>query len=753
MKSPFPSPAHSGLSSLGLEEEAHLPARSRVFLDRLCQLGLLDRIDRQTFLVQRRERLRDYISDEKVGCALLQMGMLTAFQLERVLTGATHGLVVGNYRIREEIGQGGMGTVYQAEHIVMKRQVAIKVLPVDDDCPPSVKQRFYAEMRVLAELSHANVVLALDAGEVPGVDKLPPWIYLVMELVEGGDLEKHVLAHGLLGITEACNYVRQAAAGLQAAHDRHLVHRDLKPSNLLLSSARVIKLVDFGLARQFSSRLTDQRALLGSVEFMAPEQSHDPSLVSTQADIYGLGATLFWLLTGEAPYPYHPQMSHALRALQQDAPRRLRSLRADVPEELDQLVARMLDRNPDRRPGSALAIINALRPFLLTGPSLLDSSSRITLSRDSLLEPGGLFRVLVVEDEPHVRLLHRTLLEQIGCDCVEVRDGESALSIAQNQRFDLVLLDLNLPDIDGYEVCRRLREHNDNQNLQIIVVSAMGDQNELAESLPRGANDYVPKPYERNQLLAKARHALQLKAAQDRISRLADQLLQVNQQLEQSLRARSADLREAHNALLFAMARIAESRDGETPGHLKRMQQYCRVLAIEAAKSAPWQGLVDARFLEQLERCVPLHDIGKIGLPDDILLKPGSLSPSERTLVETHPVIGDQILESLANEHGASLDFLGTARVIVRHHHERFDGKGYPDRLVGDAIPPAARLVAIADVYDALRRMRLYKPAMSHSATVHLMTERSEGQFDPWLMRAFSRCQVEFERIYKKIEE
>jgi response regulator RpfG family c-di-GMP phosphodiesterase len=608
------------------EHEALLPTRARQFLDRLGHLGLLERGDREDFLASRRDRLRDYSSDDKLGNALVQARLLTPFQLDRLLAGHTHGLRLGNYRVLEEIGKGGMGTVYRAEHRLMKREVAVKVLPVDDDCPPAVKQRFYSEMRVVAELYHPNVALALDAGELPGTQHYPPWIYLVMELVEGGDLERYVVRHGVCGFREACDFIRQAAAGLQAAHDRHLVHRDVKPSNLLLDASRQVKLVDFGLARQFSSRLTDQRALLGSVDFMAPEQSHDPSLVGKQADVYGLGATLFWLLAGEGPYPFHRHLGTALRALQQEEPRRLRELRPEVPAELDELVARMLDRDPDRRPASPLAVSNALRAFV----------------------------------EDHVAVL----------------DGESTVEVA------------------GLAELRR-----------------------------------------------------------DRESQLSEQLEQLTRQLELSLRARSDDLREAHNALLFAMARFAESRDGETPGHLRRMQRYTRALAMEAAAAPPWQGLVDARFLEQLERCVPLHDIGKIGLPDDILLKPASLSPSERHQVQAHPVIGDQILESLGREYGTSLDFLGMARVIVRHHHERFDGKGYPDGLSGDAIPPAARLVAVADVYDALRRIRLYKPAMTHGAAVHLMVQRSEGQFDPDLLKAFARCHAEFERIYREVEE
>src|SRR5262249_42554791 len=216
-------------------------------------------------------------------------------------------------------------------------------------------------MRVLAELSHPNIVMALDAGEVPADARYATLFYLVTEFVEAGDLENHVLKHGVLSIEKACEFARHAALGLQAAHDRHLVHRDVKPSNLLLGPGEQVKLVDFGLARQFLSRLTDQRSLLGSIDFMPPEQSHDPSTVSKAADVYALGATLFWLLSGQGPYPHVPHVGQALRQLQQQPPRRLRTLRPDVPAELDNLVARMMERNPDQRPPSALAVANALR--------------------------------------------------------------------------------------------------------------------------------------------------------------------------------------------------------------------------------------------------------------------------------------------------------------------------------------------------------------------------------------------------------
>ena len=580
------------------------------FLDRLVTLQFLDTADADLFEAERLPGLHDR-SSRGVGLALVQAGLLTRFQLDNVLDGTTYGLVVGNYRVLDKLGSGGMGDVFLAEHRLMKRLVAIKTMPVDDDCPPDIRQRFYAEMRALAELQHPNIVTAFDAGELASPrSELPDVIYLVMEYLAGGDLDRRVVDKGALPVAEACGYIRQAALGLQAAHDVHLVHRDLKPSNLLLTTTGQVKLVDFGLARQFASRMTDPRALLGSVEYMPPEQSHDPSAVGKPADMYGLGATLYWLLTGEPPYPPTANVGAALRQLRDRPPERVRVLRPDVPVELDALIERMLQRNPALRP-QPLAVAQALEAFLGEGPA---------------------------------------------------------------RRPSAVLI--------------------------------------------------------------------------------AGQLREVNAQLRQSLGAREDDVREAHRALLFAMARMGESRDGETAGHLHRLREYTLVLAHAAARLTPaWTGLVDDRFLNHLRLCVPLHDIGKIGLPDEVLRKPAALTDAERRLVEQHSLIGDRMLESLAKEHGGSLEFLGAARGIVRSHHERWDGAGYPDGLRGESIPAAARLTAVADVYDALRRKRRHKPALTHAEAVDILLSRSEGQFDPLLVRALERCHVEFERIYREIGE
>jgi response regulator RpfG family c-di-GMP phosphodiesterase/serine/threonine protein kinase len=741
-----------------------LSAEARALLETVSRLGLLAPGSAERFFSNHADRLAEYATASRFGQALVQAGLLTQYQLDRVLAGTTHGLVLGSHRILNRLGSGAMGVVFLAEHVLLRRRAAVKVMPVDEDCPPSLLERFYAEMRVLADLHHPNIVLAFDAGQLAAAGPgMPPLLYLVMELVSGGDLEQQVRDHGRVPVAQACEWVRQAASGLQEAHDRHLIHRDVKPSNLLLTEQGQVKVMDFGLARKFCSRLTDPRALLGTLEFMAPEQSCDASMVDGRADIYGLGATLFYLLTGELPYPRARSIAEALRMLQRDRPRQLRALRPEVPEELEVLVDRMLDRDPNRRPALPIAVMNALLPHSSVvsarpvavrraGPEVHREAARGPVVRTSTPRPPALSnRVLIVDDEEPIRTLAKAVLEPRGCVCDEAGDAAGALAAVQRQPYDLLLLDLNLPDQSGYEVCRTLRERPVQPHCKIIVVSGQGDHNALAATLPLGADDYIPKPFGVQQLEARVLHALQLKRAQEQADFIARQLALTNTQLENSLAARTFDVRRAQDALLFAMAKMAESRDGETPGHLRRLQRYARCLAEHVADKPAWAGVVNGTFLEYLERCVPLHDIGKIGLPEQVLLKPGKLTVAERALMETHTLIGDRILEELGREHGESLAFLGTASAIVRHHHERYDGSGYPDRLAGDAIPAAARLVAPADVYDALRRRRLHKPALAHAEAVRILREGSGSQFEPAVMEAFAACERQFERIYREI--
>jgi serine/threonine protein kinase len=342
---------------------AQLPAQVQVFLRQVIESQLYDQpalLD----ILQKLPNLRELNTPDKMGQALVNAGYLTEFQSQRLMSGNTQGLVLGNYRILNRLGGGTVGTVFVGEHRLLRRKVAIKVLHVDENFPPQVLERFQVEMRLLAGLQHPHIVTAYDAGVVNSSEVGMPSIhYLVMELIDGGDLEQYVYDHGVLSIEQGCEYIRQAAAGLQAAHDAHLIHRDLKPSNLLLTRDGQIKLVDFGLARQFTSNLTERSSLLGSVEFMAPEQSIDPTSVGSHSDIYGLGATLFWLISGQTPFPQSDNMVEVLRWLQTGRPRRLSDFIEDVPAELDEFVDRMLARDPEQRPQSALTVMKELARF------------------------------------------------------------------------------------------------------------------------------------------------------------------------------------------------------------------------------------------------------------------------------------------------------------------------------------------------------------------------------------------------------
>src|SRR5579871_99889 len=429
-----------------------LTPAARDFLDRLLEQQLLNSDSVVQFLERMRDGLSQYAEVESLGQALVEAGLLTAYQLDRILAGTTHGLILGNHRVLDRLGAGAMGVVFLAEHMLLKRQVAIKVLPMDDECPPALWERFCSEMRVLATLHHPNVVMAFDAGQVPVAgSRMPTLLYLAMELVSGGDLEQYVQDHGPVAIPQACEWIRQAACGLQEAHDHHLIHRDVKPSNLLLSAQNQVKVTDFGLVRQFSSRLTSHHNLLGTLDYMAPEQSCDPSLVDGRADIYGLGATLFWLLTGELPYPPAHSLREALRSIQSGKPRHVKSLRAEVPAELDALIDRMLQLDPAQRPALPLNIMNELLPFTTNGrsrPTIAEATEPdaqpaepVADAEPATASSAGLKRVLVVDDEAPVRLLARATLETSDLMCSEAADGATALAILQKQDYDLILLD------------------------------------------------------------------------------------------------------------------------------------------------------------------------------------------------------------------------------------------------------------------------------------------------------------------------
>ncbi|HEX5269504.1 MAG TPA: protein kinase [Gemmataceae bacterium] len=691
---------------------------------------------------------------------LVDRGRLNDYQLGRLLAGQTFGLVLGHYRIIERLGAGGMGVVYKAEHVHLKRTVALKILAAEDDHTGVFLQRFYSEMEALAVLRHPNIVLAFDAGEVDvphAADKVLR--YLVMEHVIGRNLEQLVLDGGPLAPAAACHYVRQAAEGLRHAHEHGLVHRDVKPSNLLVTPQEVVKILDFGLARLCRRRCTEAHTMLGTVDYMAPEQARDARAVDIRADIYGLGGVLYWLLAGQKPFPGDRPPLEELLARQRESPPPLRRLRPAVPVELEAIVHQMMAPDPNDRYPTPLAALTALNAFLdraaprasratpSTDHSRHNKSDTMYDAEPAVPEPradGGRAGhvVLVVSARPERRSLCREVLADHGVECLGAQSADEVLDWLVRAPCDLLLIDADLPD--GAALCRRLRAEPPAPHLKIIV--ATPDASAPPPDVP--ADDSLAHSAPPHELAARVRLALRLRDAEERAERINAHLLATNGQLEAALRQRDDDLYQAQDVLIFAMAKMAELRGQESGAHLLRMQAYVRVLAEEAMRLPAFAGRIDGAFTRMLERCVLLHDIGKVAVPDHVLMKPGRLDAEERSIMESHTAAGAGILEAVARQHGACLAFLQMATDIARHHHERYDGGGYPDALSGEAIPLAARIVTLADVYDALRCKLVYKPGLTHAAARRLVLEPGKGQFDPALLVAFRNCETSLQLIF-----
>ncbi len=684
-------------------------------------------------------------------------GLLTEYQAGRVLAGTTFGLTLGNYRILDRIGAGGMGIVFLAEHLCMRRRVAIKVLPLGPQEDGRLLTRFFVEMRAVARLQHPNIVAALDAGQVTdpasGATTLH---FFVMEYVPGLDLEEYVKQHGPLSPARAADVIHQVASALAEANKQNLVHRDIKPSNIILTPEGQAKLLDFGLTRQHSNRLTEPGTLLGTLDYMAPEQVQDASAVDIRADLYALGGVLFWCLTGQTPFPRKDGVAEMLacRLLQQ--PRSVRSFRPDVPAELDAVVARLMAAKPADRYQTPQAVMQALVRFLTPAPAEPAPAAGEANSPNGPAPAGGqadgrVYRVLLVDDEVAFRTFCRHALATREIECAEAADGTQALEAARTGAYDLLLLDMHMPGLGGAEVCRRLREAPPQPHLKVILISGAATSMELTQGLLASADDCLPKPISAPQLLARVKAALKLKDAQDRCARLqaAGRDSVASAGPDGALADARKALTEARAALVLALTRMVEQRGGETRGHLRRLQRYSRRLAEQAARAPELAGQVDEAFLEALEWAVPLHDIGKVGLPDHILLKPGKFDADERFMMQSHTTLGAETLAEVGERHGFDPVFLRLATEIARHHHERFDGEGYPDRLAGSDIPLGARVAAVADTYDALRSRRPYRPALSHMTAAQIVGA-TLGQFDPVLVRAFRECAADFERIFRE---
>ena len=320
-------------------------------------------------------------------------------------------------------------------------------------------------------------------------------------------------------------------------------------------------------------------------------------------------------------------------------------------------------------------------------------------------------------------------------------NGKKALAIATSDKPpDLILLDIMMPGIDGYEVCKRLKSFEKTKEIPVIFLTAMTSEESETKGLELGAVDYITKPISPPIVRERVKNHLELKLARECLKNQ-------NVILEEKVRERTKDLVLTQDVTIFSLAVLAEYRDPETGGHIKRTQNYMKALAKKLQKNKNFIGILDDQTIELLYKSAPLHDIGKVAVPDSILLKPGKLNDEEFEEMKKHTVYGRDAILAAEKMLGKEMTFLRYAREIAYGHQEKWDGSGYPQGIKGDDIPLSARLMALADVYDALRSKRVYKPAFPHHKTVEIISGEKGKHFDPVLVDTFLEIEDEFRNI------
>ena len=348
--------------------------------------------------------------------------------------------------------------------------------------------------------------------------------------------------------------------------------------------------------------------------------------------------------------------------------------------------------------------------------------------------------ILVVDDTPDNLSLMSGLLR----DHYRVKvatNGERALHVAQaDPQPDLILLDIMMPGMDGYEVCRRLKSDERTRDIPIIFLTAKATVEDEEKGLEVGAVDYITKPISPPIVLARIKTHLALKAA-------ADFLRDENVFLENEVEKRTQEVVAIQDVTVLALTSLAETRDADTGNHIRRTQHYVRALAAKLAENPRFKAFLTPNTIDLLFKTAPLHDIGKVGIPDRILLKPGRLTPEEYEIIKTHCVLGRDAIDHAEQRLGLDVDFLDMAKEIAFSHHEKWDGSGYPQGLSGEGIPISARIMAVADVYDALISRRVYKQPMTPEQALREIEKGRGTHFDPDVVDAFMAIKDDIQHI------
>jgi putative two-component system response regulator len=338
--------------------------------------------------------------------------------------------------------------------------------------------------------------------------------------------------------------------------------------------------------------------------------------------------------------------------------------------------------------------------------------------------------ILIVDDSPENLTVLSELLQPLYL-LRAATSGQKALRIASTApRPDLILLDVMMPGMDGYQVFERLRADPATSDIPVIFLTAMDSTEAEMHGLEVGAVDYITKPIVPPIVLTRVHTQLELKQARD-------WLLDQNRYLEAEIAKRMAENELIQEVSIRALARLAETRDPETGNHILRTQSYVQQLALELRTFPRFASTLTERYIRLLARSAPLHDIGKVGIPDAILLKPGSLTPEEWVIMKTHARLGSEAIDLAVQDAVKPVEFLALAKEIAHWHHEKWDGTGYPDGLAEETIPLSARIMALADVFDALISPRVYKTPMPYDEARNIIAAGRGRHFDPDMVDAF----------------
>ncbi len=367
-------------------------------------------------------------------------------------------------------------------------------------------------------------------------------------------------------------------------------------------------------------------------------------------------------------------------------------------------------------------------------------------------------RILIVDDDPVAAGMFGVTLAAAGYEIVEANSGEEALALLAGPNHgplpDIVFLDVEMWNgIDGFEVCRQLKANPATRHIPVIFLTAKSDPAYEQLGFALGAVDYINKPISPPIVNARARTHLALKAASDF---LLDRNVYLEQEVErrtEEARRRTEELRISQEVTMVALASLAETRDNETGNHILRTQHYVLALATHLRDHARFSAALSEEVVDRLFKAAPLHDIGKVGIPDRILLKPGRLDADEFEIMKTHTTLGRNAIENALQRVGVSVPLLEVAKEIALSHQEKWDGSGYPEGLAGEAIPLSARLMAVADVYDALISRRVYKAPMSHEQATEIIIAGRGRHFDPDISDAFVVLEQQFRTISIRFDD